>query len=1155
MKILKKYKKYFMAFKNKIKQLSTINEVISEEEFGNINQIINDRKKVISLLSNETAISYQDNSKNKIVDIAKINDKEYINLLKNKYFKKSLRIHFKKKSQYRKEVLKTFSGKKWLKDRFVITNLFKRLNSPINKFSRSIVYELNGKVDKQINDLTSDSDFAKEIENLLENNGFSFVIFEIGSCYKGKTLFSIKDALDEIKNKNLSNPDMIKKIGEYLQKINLIYDNNYKIVFTLESRKVASQSTGVNWRSCMNLVNGENKHFVGSSIAAGIAVAYLTRVGDHLKINKPLGRVLIKPMVNKDNIKSFKNEDIYYHVENLYTSDKFLNQKNITDVFVKKVKEIIDNVNKFISKDIIEKKSEQPTKSFILQREKEDYYKDSIDQIVIDVRLTEIIEKANLGEEVDEEKLKEVLEENKKNKKEIDKNLVISLLKNKKYDYLFDKYEIPIAIDSFLIKRIPNVKKIKEIKLDSLKKSLTVDSENKNEKIEILNIKYEPIRGRANNLSEVSSNIEKLTFKKFEYDFNSDIEGKFKIDKNLNNFKTPLKEKIMIEKDNYIFNNLNDYDSIMSFSPKNYDVTNAEKKEIKERFKIKINENFNKNITYGLLSCEIEFPRKINNDKESFNVILDSNSVITKFPEKYYLNYSNINSFEYFSSKKSNQAGFLYKNLFNVIINFQKEYLLKYFDKKNQESISKIDEILFSKHFKIEKMPFLVEFKNDSNAFNDLYSKIRKIIPTSIFFSYYVNIENKNFINYFSQKNSILEESVKIENKNIEKINEEDFFTYIFKIKNICTIFKANFVIIDMTDVNPSIKDFENSLKTFKYTEYSDKKDFMNDESYHDFIYIKKAEEDIVINRDFRVMMMNDKTELSKKDISLKFKKQCKIFYIKNLNLNSITIEGDIEKLDISNSNIKYIYFKNFKYENVEINNSNIEKIESDQEKLKYSSLSLINCKTMPKNLNFAKIEIFNSDLDFNGTILNKLFTRNVDLSNIKNINFKKSIELYGQISIDGFDFRNFPIFFEDSENNEKIKKMLKNDKDIIFIKEAKSILINYDISTYIYEKIMSLLDFNKRLNDPYFIDEILFMGDLVSREVYNRIFYSETINNLRKAKEEFRKKIVKKKEEKIQDIEQKKPIGSFLKRVKKRIMGDSFVSTIKNIDSENYFD
>jgi hypothetical protein len=101
----------------------------------------------------------------------------------------------------------------------------------------------------------------------------------------------------------------------------------------------------------------------------------------------------------------------------------------------------------------------------------------------------------------------------------------------------------------------------------------------------------------------------------------------------------------------------------------------------------------------------------------------------------------------------------------------------------------------------------------------------------------------------------------------------------------------------------------------------------------------------------------------------------------------------------------------------------------------------------------------------------------------------------------------------------------------------------------------MSLLDLNKRVNDPYLIDEILFMSDLVSREVYNRIFYSETINNLRKAKEEFRKKIVKKKEEKIQDIEQKKPIGSFFKRVKKRIIGDSFTSAINNLESQTYFD
>ena len=46
-----------------------------------------------------------------------------------------------------------------------------------------------------------------------------------------------------------------------------------------------------------------------------------------------------------------------------------------------------------------------------------------------------------------------------------------------------------------------------------------------------------------------------------------------------------------------------------------------------------------------------------------------------------------------------------------------------------------------------------------------------------------------------------------------------------------------------------------------------------------------------------------------------------------------------------------------------------------------------------------------------------------------------------------------------------------------------------------------------------------------------------------------------KRKEEKIEKIKKEKPIGSFLNKIKRKIIGDSFTSAINNLESKTYFD
>lgn len=63
---------------------------------------------------------------------------------------------------------------------------------------------------------------------------------------------------------------------------------------------VAGMSTDRGWRSCMNLVDGINRHYVLRDVKQGSIIAYLINADD-LNIQKPLARILIKPYQEKGN--------------------------------------------------------------------------------------------------------------------------------------------------------------------------------------------------------------------------------------------------------------------------------------------------------------------------------------------------------------------------------------------------------------------------------------------------------------------------------------------------------------------------------------------------------------------------------------------------------------------------------------------------------------------------------------------------------------------------------------------------------------------------------------------------------------------------------------------------------------------------------------
>jgi hypothetical protein len=75
------------------------------------------------------------------------------------------------------------------------------------------------------------------------------------------------------------------------------------IVISRHPYDVAGMSTDRGWGSCMNLVDGINRHYVLRDVKQGSIIAYLINADD-VNVNKPLARILIKPYQQKGNPKN-----------------------------------------------------------------------------------------------------------------------------------------------------------------------------------------------------------------------------------------------------------------------------------------------------------------------------------------------------------------------------------------------------------------------------------------------------------------------------------------------------------------------------------------------------------------------------------------------------------------------------------------------------------------------------------------------------------------------------------------------------------------------------------------------------------------------------------------------------------------------------------
>lgn len=155
-----------------------------------------------------------------------------------------------------------------------------------------------------------------------------------------KQINGIENSLKREEEKlNILTSSQLEEItNKYEKKVGALLKNKYVIVLTYDTRAVASQSTKVSWRSCMNLDSGEYKRYVPASITIGTFVAYLATFKDKNELKDPVARVLCKAYYGVDN--EGNNPDVVWATSSVYPRSsreydwfkqavqEFLNQNN-----------------------------------------------------------------------------------------------------------------------------------------------------------------------------------------------------------------------------------------------------------------------------------------------------------------------------------------------------------------------------------------------------------------------------------------------------------------------------------------------------------------------------------------------------------------------------------------------------------------------------------------------------------------------------------------------------------------------------------------------------------------------------------------------------------------------------------------------------------
>jgi hypothetical protein len=193
----------------------------------------------------------------------------------------------------------------------------KQINDVFGKKDR-LIYDFDLDVEKDYSNIKTDptSNFYK-INELLEQ--YNYYIKNIsdyikGICYKqnDKNVYNI----GKILNKFGKETELITKKGGKIKTteevemyksdpIKNITSNEMVVVVSRHPYDIYGASTDRSWTSCMNLEGGEMNCKLQADVSHGSIVLYLVpkselRENGKIALKKPLSRILLRPMVNKE---------------------------------------------------------------------------------------------------------------------------------------------------------------------------------------------------------------------------------------------------------------------------------------------------------------------------------------------------------------------------------------------------------------------------------------------------------------------------------------------------------------------------------------------------------------------------------------------------------------------------------------------------------------------------------------------------------------------------------------------------------------------------------------------------------------------------------------------------------------------------------------
>ncbi|WAK44614.1 hypothetical protein [Erwinia phage vB_Ea_2910A] len=223
--------------------------------------------------------------------------------------------------------------KNWTPNKALL-KIFERISGKTGRKAMRIYFDIGHNVIKNADVLST---APQPINDFLAEKKITVLDYfaGIGRDSHGRTVRLGKALAKEAELKKMFDSDPNRKVVAQEGK------SGRMVCLSMHPYDIAGMSTDRGWVSCMNLVNGTNKHYIKSEVKTGTLIAYLIDANDK-NINKPVARCLLKPFFDVDAVRPSVGKK---GVTVVYLADRAYPDKNAT--FVMQVQDWVDqNINK-----------------------------------------------------------------------------------------------------------------------------------------------------------------------------------------------------------------------------------------------------------------------------------------------------------------------------------------------------------------------------------------------------------------------------------------------------------------------------------------------------------------------------------------------------------------------------------------------------------------------------------------------------------------------------------------------------------------------------------------------------------------------------------------------------------------------------------------